>query len=226
MFKINLLFIFTYDDDQSPGYQSVAVIKRPVIKRPRSGVRSLLCMKWSNVYFLCTFVTLQESGVHPLLTASTHFLWRPLTPCLGLHLWYRVHLLQSSCTVLTVFFALATLLGGTLSPCFKLIGRRSHASFLLWWGVGIPVQLPRPCKFALAYLIISLGDICNLYFTLYCIAFQVIFVSCIWALFRPFFDLSEGFVVFYFQAEHKLSDEEVAGKNTLPQHINTYDQLL
>ena len=34
------------------------------------GVHSLLWMKWSVMYVLCTFVTLRESGVHPLPMAS------------------------------------------------------------------------------------------------------------------------------------------------------------
>jgi len=39
------------------------------------GVHSLLCMKWAVMLFICTLVTLQESGVHTLLMASIHFLF-------------------------------------------------------------------------------------------------------------------------------------------------------
>jgi len=37
------------------------------------------------MYVLCTFVTLRESGVHPLLMASIHLLWRPHTSFLELY---------------------------------------------------------------------------------------------------------------------------------------------
>ena len=36
------------------------------------GVHILLCMKWSILYVLCAFVTLQTSGVHPLLFLGIH----------------------------------------------------------------------------------------------------------------------------------------------------------
>jgi len=35
------------------------------------GVHKLLCMKRSILYVLCTFLTLQTSGVHPLLFRTT-----------------------------------------------------------------------------------------------------------------------------------------------------------
>jgi len=44
------------------------------------GVHSTHCMKWSVMYVLCTFLTLRESGVHPLLMASTCF-FLGLHPC-------------------------------------------------------------------------------------------------------------------------------------------------
>jgi len=37
---------------------------------------TLLCLKWYILYVLCKFVTLQTSGVCPLLIVSTHFFFR------------------------------------------------------------------------------------------------------------------------------------------------------
>ena len=61
--------------------RDVDLVQSPLVRlsfgqrcsRAWTEVDSLLCMKWSVMYVLCMFMTLRESGVHPLFMASTHF---------------------------------------------------------------------------------------------------------------------------------------------------------